>query len=127
MKVAISTDAGMVSPHFGRCPQFTIVEIEEDKVTGKKVIENPGHHPGYLPQFLADAGVSYIIAGGMGPRAQELFRQAGIDTVLGVQGEVDKVIEKILSGNLEGGQSICSPGEGKGYGLDKTECDHEEG
>ena len=32
MKIAISTDAGFVSAHFGRCPSFTIAEIEEGKV-----------------------------------------------------------------------------------------------
>jgi len=31
MKIAISTDAGFVSAHFGRCPSFTIAEIEEEK------------------------------------------------------------------------------------------------
>ena len=29
MKVAVSTDNGNVSPHFGRCPEFTLVEIDE--------------------------------------------------------------------------------------------------
>ncbi len=125
MKIAVSTDNGMVSPHFGRCPQFTIIEIEENKVSGKKVIDNPGHHPGYLPEFLGKAGVNCIIAGGMGITAKELFSQAGIKAILGVQGTVDGIIEKILAGTLEGGESLCDPGAGKGYGVDKTECEHE--
>ncbi len=125
MKIAVSTDNGMVSPHFGRCPQFTIIEIEENKVTDKKVIDNPGHHPGYLPEFLGKAGVNCIIAGGMGITAQELFSQAGIKAILGIQGTVDGIVEKVLAGTLEGGESICNPGAGKGYGLDKTECEHE--
>ena len=32
MKVAISTDNDYVSAHFGRCPSFTIVDIEDGKV-----------------------------------------------------------------------------------------------
>lgn len=126
MKIAISTDNGKVSPHFGRCPQFTIIEIEENKVIDKKIIDNPGHHPGYLPEFLGKAGVNCIIAGGMGGRAQELFSTAKIEAILGIDGTVDEVVEKILAGTLEGGESICNPGAGKGYGLDKTECEHEE-
>ncbi|MDZ7838045.1 MAG: NifB/NifX family molybdenum-iron cluster-binding protein [Actinomycetota bacterium] len=126
MKIAISTDNNMVSPHFGRCPQFTIVDIEDDKVKNRTTINNPGHHPGYLPQFLSEAGVNCIVAGGMGSRAEELFKQAGIDTILGVKGEIPVVIDKLAAGTLNGGQSICGPGAGKGYGIDKTECEHEE-
>jgi predicted Fe-Mo cluster-binding NifX family protein len=125
MKVAISTDRNKVSPHFGRCPQFTIVEIENNKLVDKKIIENPGHHPGYLPQYLNEIGVSCIIAGGMGMRAKELFSQTGIEAVLGVEGDVEEIIGKIIDGSLEGGESICQPGLGKGYGIEKTECDHD--
>ena len=32
MKAAISTDGGFVSAHFGRCPSFTIVEMEDGQV-----------------------------------------------------------------------------------------------
>jgi predicted Fe-Mo cluster-binding NifX family protein len=125
MKIAISTDGNKVSPHFGRCPQFTIIEVENNKLTGKKVIENPGHHPGFLPQYLNKIGVSRIVAGGMGMRAKELFSQTGIETILGIEGEIDKIINKIIDGSLEGGEGICQPGLGKGYGNEKTECDHE--
>ncbi|MBA7505034.1 hypothetical protein ES706_03697 [subsurface metagenome] len=124
MKIAISTDGNFVSPHFGRCPSFTIVEIEGDKLVKKEVIDNPGHHPGFLPQFLQERGVEYIIAGGMGGRATGLFADAGIKTILGVTGNVDNVIDEILKGTLKGGKSLCRPGSGKGYGLDKTECEH---
>ena len=125
MKVAISTDGNKVSPHFGRCPQFTIIEVENNELVDKKVIENPGHHPGYLPQYLNKIGVGCIVAGGMGMRAKELFSQTGIEAVLGVEGEVEEIIGKIIDGSLEGGESICQPGLGKGYGIEKTECDHD--
>jgi predicted Fe-Mo cluster-binding NifX family protein len=127
MKVAISTDGTMVSAHFGRCPSFTILEIEEGKVTSKSDVPNPGHAPGFIPRFLHEQGVGCIVAGGMGRRAQDLFSQTGIDTVMGVSGGVDDVIKKILDGTLKGGESLCRPGAGKGYGVDKEECDHENG
>jgi predicted Fe-Mo cluster-binding NifX family protein len=123
MKVAISTDGIMVSPHFGRCPQFTIIEVRDNKLINKKVIENPGHHPGYLPQYLGQLGVNCIVAGGIGTRAMELFKIAGIETVSGVEGKIDVIIEKIVDGSLEGGESICKPGLGRGYGVNKTECE----
>ena len=124
MRIAISTDGEVVSAHFGRCPSFTIVDIEEKKVVGKEVIENPGHQPGYIPRFLHEKGVGYIVAGGMGMRATDLFQKMGIDTVMGITGRVDDIIEEILAGTLKGGESLCKPGAGKGYGVEKDECDH---
>jgi predicted Fe-Mo cluster-binding NifX family protein len=124
MKIAISTDGEYVSAHFGRCPSFTIADIENASVEAKQIIDNPGHHPGYLPEFLRGKGVEYIIAGGMGMRAQMLFNQSNIKTVMGVSGRVEDVLEQICNGTLEGGESLCRPGAGKGYGIDKTECDH---
>jgi len=75
MKIAISTDVGFVSAHFGRCPSFTIADIEEGKVSSVEEINNPGHQPAFLPNFLAERGVKYIICGGMGNRAQMLFAE----------------------------------------------------
>lgn len=117
MKIAISTVCNVVSTHFGRCPHFTIVDIVNGKVENKATIENPVHSPGFLPQFFADNGIDCIVAGGMGDRAQSLFVQYGIETVLGVTGEVKSVIEEILNGTLEGGESLCD----RALGL------HEEG
>jgi predicted Fe-Mo cluster-binding NifX family protein len=125
MRIAISTDGDYVSGHFGRCPEFTLLDIEDSKLIKREVVKNPGHHPGFLPQFLKERDVSCIIAGGMGMRARELFGQAGINPILGVEGKVQDIIEELLAGTLKGGENICKPGVGKGYGLDKSECDHE--
>jgi len=124
MKIAISTDGNYVSEHFGRCPSFTIVEIENKKVVNKEIIDNPGHHPGFLPQFLHEKGVKAIVAGGAGARAAMLFQEKGIDLVLGISGTIDEVVDKITKGTLQGGESLCDPGRGRGYGIDKTECEH---
>ena len=126
MKIAISTDGEYVSPHFGRCPSFTIIEIEDEKLLKREIINNPGHSPGFLPQFLSERGIKYLIAGGVGRRATGVFREMGIETIVGVTGKIDDVIDKILKGELEGGESLCKPGRGRGYGIEKDECDHSE-
>jgi len=126
MKIAISTDAGFVSAHFGRCPSFTIADVEGGKVLKVEEINNPGHQPAFLPNFLAEHGVKYIISGGMGNRAQMLFAEKKITPVVGVTGKVEEVIEKFAKGQLKEGESLCKPGAGKGYGLEKEECDHSE-
>ena len=124
MRVAISTDGDVVSAHFGRCPHFTILDLEDGNVTKKEVVENPGHQPGHIPRFLHQKGVTCIVSGGMGMRAQGFFAEEGIQTILGASGKVHDVIEKLKQGTLKGGESLCKPGSGKGYGVEKAVCDH---
>lgn len=114
MKIAIATDGNLVSAHFGHCQTYTIYEVDESKkkVINKEVIENPGHQPGFLPGYLAKLGVNCIIAGGMGPRAQELFAQNNIETITGVSGRVDDVIQEYLNGNIADRGNLCDHGEG---------------
>lgn len=107
MKAAISTDHGSVSPHFGRCESYTIIEIQEGKILTREEIPNPGHQPGFLPQFLSNIGVNCIITGGMGPRAQNLFAQENIEAIIGVQGSIDEIIDKFLKQELEAGEDLC--------------------
>lgn len=125
MKIAISTDSGYVCAHFGRAPIFTFVTIENNEVVEVKELPNPGHTVGSIPSFIHENGATYMIAGGMGQRAVQFFNQYGIEVITGVQGQINDVIEKILNGTLEGGESLCNPGGGKGYGVDKihTEAD----
>ncbi|MFX1389968.1 MAG: NifB/NifX family molybdenum-iron cluster-binding protein [Promethearchaeota archaeon] len=125
MKIAISSDSGNVSAHFGRAPNFTFVTIENNKIIKKEVLQNPGHTVGSIPKFVSENGAKCMITGGMGYRAQNFFNQYGIEVIMGITGKIDDVIEKILDGTLEGGESLCSPGGGKGYGVEKihTEAD----
>lgn len=111
MKVAISTDNNQVSAHFGRCQQYTIFEVHGNEVTGKTVVNTPGHQPGMLPPFLSQKGVNVVIAGGMGPKAQNLFMQMNIEPIIGVSGEVDEVIHDFLQDKLETGESTCDQGQ----------------
>ena len=101
-----------------------MLDIEDNKLVNKQIIDNPGHQPGFLPKFLNEKGVDCIIAGGMGARAQMLFDENSIKTIMGVTGEIDTVIEQLLKGTLKGGESLCKPGAGKGYGVEKSQCDH---
>ena len=110
MKIAVSTEGGMVSAHFGRCPSYTVFDVTDGKIVKKEEIANPGHQPGFLPRFLAERGVDIIIAGGMGPRAQDLFAEKNIQTVIGVQGSVDDVVARFIQGKLEPGQDLCDHG-----------------
>ncbi len=107
-KLAIPTDGDQVAAHFGRCPNYTIVEVEEGEVSNQEVIENPGHEPGYLPKYLNELAVDCVLAGGMGRRAVDLFTERNIETLTGVEGKVDQVIEDYLADDLDADGDICS-------------------
>lgn len=121
MKIAISTDNGNVSEHFGRCPEFTIVEIEDNKIIKKEIIENPGHFTGFLPKFFSEQGIDCVIAGGAGFRAQEFFDEFDIKLITGIEGKVDDVIDDFIRKDLKQGESLCKPRKGKGYGVEKED------
>jgi predicted Fe-Mo cluster-binding NifX family protein len=114
MKIAVSTEAGNVAAHFGRCSAYTLFEVKDGNITSKEEIPNPGHQPGFLPRFLSQKGVDIIITGGMGPRAQNLFHQNNIQTIIGVQGPVDEIIDVYLKGELEPGEDLCDHSHGGG-------------
>ena len=121
MKIAISTDSGMVAEHFGRCPQFTIAEIEKGKIVKKEVVDNPGHFTGFLPKFFHEKGIKVLIAGGAGFKAKEFCQQYGIKLVLGVSGNVEEVLQSFAKGSLKAKENKCQPGDGKGYGIKKED------
>jgi len=125
MRIAIATDQGRVAQHFGRCMEYTLFDVEDKKVTNKFVLANPGHEPGAIPKFLNENDCHLIITGGMGRRAQGFFEEFNIDWIIGVSGDVDKVMEDYLNNTLVAGESSCTHGEGHGDGTHGYEnCDH---
>lgn len=109
-RIAIATENGQVSLHFGKCPEYTIAELDDGKLVSTRVISNPGHEPGVLPEFLASQGVDCVIAGGMGPRAQQIFESRGVRTITGVTGDVEEVIRGYVEGALRTTENTCDHG-----------------
>jgi len=114
MRVTIASEGNNVSGHFGHCEGFKVYDIEGEKITNESFVENPGHRPGFLPQFLSDLGVGTIIAGGMGERAQQLFNENNIDVIVGARGECSEVIMGFLDGTLISTGSVCREHEHEG-------------
>jgi predicted Fe-Mo cluster-binding NifX family protein len=107
MKIAVASEKETVTGHFGHCENFNIYETEGNKIIKSNSVLNPGHRPGFLPNFLNDLGVNVIISGGMGGGAVEIFNEKGIEVVIGASGEAKAVVEEYLKGNLESTGSIC--------------------
>jgi predicted Fe-Mo cluster-binding NifX family protein len=110
MRIAISTEdkSGLDSPishHFGRCPCYTLVDMEGVAIVDVKAIDNPYYHqhkPGMVPEFIKGQGVDVMISGGMGRRAIDFFDQFGIQVATGAVGNVRQTIELYMDDRLQG-------------------------
>ena len=126
MRIAVSseTDAGLDAPvagHFGRCPFFTLVDLDGDSILAVEVVANPyfpHHEPGQVPTFVHNQGADVMLAGGMGGRAAAFFEQYGIRPVTGAVGDVRKALGLLQSGAL-GGWAPCSESVAHGHGGDR--------
>lgn len=107
MKIAVASDKNMVTGHFGHCEHFHIYDAANGKVVAAETVANPGHKPGFLPNFLNDLGIKVIISGGMGGGAVDIFNSKGIEVIVGASGEAQKVAEMYLSGMLKSTGSVC--------------------
>ncbi len=107
-KFAVPTVNKMLTPHFGHCENFAIIETENDSIVSIQFIDPPVHQPGAYPRFLANQGVNVIISGGMGIKAQELFAQNNIEVCIGVSSATPKyLVEQYLDNQLQTGQNLC--------------------
>lgn len=107
MKIAVASDKGMVTGHFGHCEHFHIFNTENGKVMSTEAVANPGHKPGFLPNFLNDLGINVIISGGMGGGAVDIFNEKGIEVIVGAMGEAQNAAEMYLKGLLKSTGSVC--------------------
>ncbi|HPS94767.1 MAG TPA: iron-sulfur cluster carrier protein MrpORP, partial [Deltaproteobacteria bacterium] len=110
MRIALPVHDERLCMHFGHCEKFALYDIDEQTkaILKKEEIPAPVHEPGLLPRWLHDRGATVIIAGGMGSRAQQLFKENGIRVVVGAPAESpEKLVADYLSGILQTGENVC--------------------
>jgi len=109
MRIAFSTDDkngidSTISHHFGRCPFYVFIDVENGEVTSIEEVENPyfeSHSPGAVPEFIANNKANMIVSGGMGPRAVGFFEGLNVSPIVGVSGKVKDVLKDIIKGEYE--------------------------
>lgn len=107
-RIAIPLENGILCSHFGHCQQFSIIDTQDNLITGENLVTPPPHEPGLLPGWLAEKGVTDVIAGGMGQRAIGLFTQQKINVFVGAPVKEPKVLASdLLSDHLEAGANYC--------------------
>ncbi|WP_297093608.1 NifB/NifX family molybdenum-iron cluster-binding protein [uncultured Draconibacterium sp.] len=102
-KIAVPVDeSGILDGHFGHCKYFALLDVEETTIVNEERVTPPPHEPGVLPKWLAEKGVTDVLAGGMGHKAIQIFNYNDVNVFVGapqlaatelVQGYLQKTIE----------------------------------
>lgn len=105
---AVPTINKKLCAHFGHSEQFAVVLTEDQKIINTEYFTPPVHQPGTYPRFLAEKGVSTIISGGIGQKAQDIFADHNIEVFMGISSEIPEVlVEKYLEDQLQAGDNQC--------------------
>jgi len=106
-----------MSPRFGRCPYFLIIDTETQKV---ETVENEGvraaHGAGVSAgQIIADSGCQVVITGNVGPNAFHVLNAVGIRIFVGAPGKsCEQALKDYNDGKLEEVSNSGPYGPGKG-------------
>lgn len=101
MNYAITMEHQLVFQHFGKCPQFLIVEIVDGSIVGKSLLKSGTAGHGALATLLQDAKIDVLVCGGIGAGARTALAEKGIQIIAGQSGNVDTVIEQIKLGTIQ--------------------------
>ena len=110
MRIAVPTSNGVLAEHFGHCEAFSFMDVNEATNTISSATQEPAppHEPGLLPRWLEERGVNVVISGGMGSRAQGLFKEAGIQVVTGAESRPPEVVARdYIAGALTTRPTSC--------------------
>ncbi len=109
MRIAVPTSApgglsAPLSPHFGHCEVFTLVDVDDGQVSRVESLQNVPHTQGGCMgpvMLLKQAGVDVLVAGGMGMRPLMGFEQVGIAVYYaGTSSTVAEAVEQLVAGQL---------------------------
>jgi len=131
MKIAAATDdLKTVTGHVGRCNAFIILDVEDGKITNKKIRENTfthhkanehnhehghehGHHGehehNHSHQGLIDAikDCSHLICSGVGRRAVDDLEQNGIQVVITDEQSAEEAAINLSKGVLKSDPTLA--------------------
>lgn len=120
MRVVVSSNGSdlnaPVSPVFGRCPAYVIVDSDtlEFEALANPAMSAPGGAGIQAAQMVANQGAQAVITGNVGPNAFNVLASAGIQIYLAQGGTVREVVEAFKAGQL---QCLSGPSAGMHAGM----------
>ena len=109
MKIAFPSDYGQINQHFGRSREFAILEMDGQKIAGRKLVsaDSLQHNHQGLADLLAAEKVDVVVLGGIGPYALQALEQSGLKVITGASGDIGAAAEKFARGELVTGGTAC--------------------
>lgn len=106
--IAIPVEKGMLCQHFGHCETFYFASIENGVKVKEWSVEPPMHEPGLYPVWVREQGAEIVIAGGMGKKACDLFKENGIAIYAGAASQApETVIKTFLDKTISFSRNVC--------------------
>jgi predicted Fe-Mo cluster-binding NifX family protein len=102
-----------VDPRFGRCACFLVVHPDTlvfDMLENSAAMEVTGAGPA-AARFVASAGVSVVVASGLGANAIQVLRSKGVEVYRVSAGTVRQAVESYRAGALPRWSPTDSPDE----------------
>ncbi len=106
--IATSGPGGLgdyVSPVFGRCPSFTIIDLEQSKIKNVSVVQNFASFLGsgagvQAAQLMLNNRCNTVIAGSFGPNSSMILSMARLDMRICPFVQVEKALDLFNKGML---------------------------
>jgi ATP-binding protein involved in chromosome partitioning len=97
LKFALPVEDGKLSEKFGHASHFAMFTVKDGVLGPKELIPCPPHGVGGTPEWLDELGVTHVIAGVLGDKAQALLAKKGIEVFAGAPLESpEALVEKYL-------------------------------
>jgi predicted Fe-Mo cluster-binding NifX family protein len=108
MKIAVSAQGpnleAQVDPRFGRAPYFLLVDTETlgfDLVPNPASMQTPQGAGIQAAAMVARHRPAAVLTGNCGPKAFQTLQAAGIQVIVGVEGQVRDAVQKYQAGILK--------------------------
>ena len=100
MKIMIPLSGGLLTPHFGHCQEFVLIEVEKGtgNITSSENLVPPPHEPGVLPRWVAEQGTDLLIAGGLGQKARKILEDNDVRVITGAPSQTPEAVVKLWQG-----------------------------
>jgi predicted Fe-Mo cluster-binding NifX family protein len=102
VKIAVSSQQpdvnSAIDPRFGRAPYFVIYDTESGEIETVDNLANANQAHGAgtgTAQFVVNKHVDIVVAGNLGPKAEQVLQAAGIRFVQQADGTVQSAIDAV--------------------------------
>lgn len=70
--------------------------------------------------LLASQGVTLVLSRGMGQRARDILKEQGIESILGIRGQIESVAKEFFAGKITTSAPLCTHSECDNPALEES-------